>query len=424
MHKTLLIFLVASTVFGQSFIPHKVTGGADFVQAIDLDGDGDIDILAANGPTDQIFWLENNGDSFFIVHQIESTADWPTSLIPTDWDGDGDLDVVSVAGRDNKINWYENDGNQSFSQHTLIVGIDANDIEIADIDNDGDMDIVASSYIFVDGIKWFENINYESFVEHLVNTGSYNSIFVSDIDDDGNDDIIVASHGGLSWWRNNGIGTFTGFSIFGTGLGYVQDAYAIDMDGDDDVDIVAACNNGVAWFANNGSETFTTNILNTDDGALYSLHVSDLNGDSNLDIITVDYGNNSVNWYESSGGSSPTFIKESLNSDEVSNPSSIVTVDIDGDWDIDVITACNNGLAIHDNDGATDSPTFTTKFILPNSGQNISHAVDLDGDGDMDLLTANYATNKIAWHENNGNELFTSHTCILSKQLRANSMIF
>ena len=410
MYKTLLVLLVACTVFGQSFIPHQVTGGADFVHVTDMDGDGDVDILAADGPSDQVFWLENNGDSIFITHQIESTADWPRSLISTDWDGDGDLDVLSLAVRDNQINWYENDGNQSFSQHTIIAGIAAHDIAVTDIDSDGDMDIVSSSQNWGEGIEWFENSSDGSFVEHSVTAPGYNSIFVSDINDDGNNDIIGVGMGGVILFRNAGNGTFTIVSVFGTALGQGLDSYAIDMDGDDDVDIIASCDNGVAWFENNGSESFITHILDTDVGSLYSLHISDLNGDSKLDIITVDYGNNSVNWYESSGGSSPTFIKESLNSDEVSNPSSIVTVDIDGDWDIDVITACYNGLAIHENDGAVDAPTFTTDFIRSNSGQSINHAVDVDGDGDMDMLTANVATNKIAWLENNGNELFTSHT--------------
>ncbi len=53
----------------------------------------------------------------FTSHTITTDADFAQSVYAIDLDGDGDIDVLSASELDDKIAWYENDGNQTFTAH-------------------------------------------------------------------------------------------------------------------------------------------------------------------------------------------------------------------------------------------------------------------------------------------------------------------
>jgi hypothetical protein len=89
------------------------------VYAVDVDGDGDMDVLSASSVDDKIAWYENDGQQTFTSHTITTSADAATSVYATDMDGDGDMDVLSASFGDDKIAWYENDGQQTSPAHTL-----------------------------------------------------------------------------------------------------------------------------------------------------------------------------------------------------------------------------------------------------------------------------------------------------------------
>ena len=77
------------------------------VHTADLDGDGDVDILATSGG---VVWYENtDGDgSFSTGTDITSSADGAKSVYAADLDGDGDIDVLSGSYNDDRVVWYEN----------------------------------------------------------------------------------------------------------------------------------------------------------------------------------------------------------------------------------------------------------------------------------------------------------------------------
>jgi hypothetical protein len=84
------------------------------VFAADVDGDGDLDVLSASYDDDKIAWYENtDGGGTFGSQQVLSTlANGAFSVFAADVDGDGDLDVLSASFSDDKIAWYENRGGQ------------------------------------------------------------------------------------------------------------------------------------------------------------------------------------------------------------------------------------------------------------------------------------------------------------------------
>jgi hypothetical protein len=95
------------------------------VLAVDLDADGDPDVLSASRLDDTIAWYENDGTpsvGAWPEHAISTTADTAVAVFAADLDGDGDVDVLSAASAEYKVAWYENDGTPavgSWPEHVI-----------------------------------------------------------------------------------------------------------------------------------------------------------------------------------------------------------------------------------------------------------------------------------------------------------------
>ena len=89
---------------------------------------------------------------------ISTQSDHVRSVYAADLDNDGDVDILSASLDYDKIAWYENDGNGNFgSQKTITTNADgAASLYAADLDNDGDMDALSASK-YDDKIAWYEN---------------------------------------------------------------------------------------------------------------------------------------------------------------------------------------------------------------------------------------------------------------------------
>ena len=125
-----------------------------------MDGDGDLDIVSASWLDDTIAWYENDGaaNPTWTAADIATSADGAFSVYVADMDGDGDLDIVSASYADDTIAWYENDGaaDPSWTAADIATSADgAESVYVADMDGDGDLDIVSAS--FMDStIAWYE----------------------------------------------------------------------------------------------------------------------------------------------------------------------------------------------------------------------------------------------------------------------------
>ena len=125
--------------------------GANSVHVADMDGDGDLDIVSASQVDDTIAWYENDGaaNPTWTAADIATSADFATDVHVADMDGDGDLDIVSASFADDTIAWYENDGaaNPTWTAADIATSADgALSVYVADMDGDGDLDIVSASH--------------------------------------------------------------------------------------------------------------------------------------------------------------------------------------------------------------------------------------------------------------------------------------
>jgi hypothetical protein len=126
----------------------SITG--NHIAVLDVDRDGDPDVLSSGQEGDTIAWHENDGGlpPRFTTHMVSMAADFPTSVYGADLDGDADVDLLSSSFFDNTIAWYENDGASPPSWTKRTISTDAQgarSVFAADLEGDGDMDVVSAS---------------------------------------------------------------------------------------------------------------------------------------------------------------------------------------------------------------------------------------------------------------------------------------
>ena len=98
-----------------------------------------------------------SGDLVFTKQIIATDVNETHSVMAADLDGDGDLDVVATDFIDGIVFWYENDGVGGFVTHVLDANLaGAYPSNIADVDLDGDIDVLACGYL-ADTVVLYQN---------------------------------------------------------------------------------------------------------------------------------------------------------------------------------------------------------------------------------------------------------------------------
>jgi len=347
---------------------------------------------------------------------ITTNAANARSVYSADLDGDGDMDVLSASEGDEKIAWYENtDGLGAFGLERIITESleDAIDVYAADLDGDGDMDVLAAAKQD-DRIVWFNNIDglgtFSSQIIISLNTDGAISVFATDLDGDGDIDVLSASFNDnkIAWYENtDGLGSFGVQQIISNNALSARDVISTDLDGDGDMDVVATSTGEaeVIWFenvdglGNFGEEQVITNNAN----GVLSIYAADIDGDDDMDVLSASPSDNKVAWYENLDGMG-NFGAQQVITTNLEGERVVFAVDLDNDGDIDVITVYQEDLGgevvwYENLDGFGDfgaHQVITTEVGAPRS----VYVSDIDNDGDMDVLSASTVDYKIAWYEN------------------------
>jgi len=276
----------------------------------DLDADGDVDLWFCGhllvGQTDGQVWLNNGLGVFTPTGQRFLTGNSALG----DLDGDGDIDAL-VASNSVGVRAYFNNGQARFSQGLdLDVSVPDN-VAVADFDGDGDLDAYVARLCneqlenLPDRI-WF-NDGHGLFVDSGQGIGGHMGIDVAlgDVDGDGDPDALVGnSHDAptssnppepFKLFINDGSGHF---SDSGQVLGASrQGSVALaDMDGDGDLDAVLFNRDHMAEsgpnrvLLNNGRGRFADWGLNFGNSITAGGAVGDLDGDGDLDVLTANVG--------------------------------------------------------------------------------------------------------------------------------------
>jgi hypothetical protein len=392
----------------------------------DVDGDGDLDVVAANqGARNRLYLNNGTNDPWNGVSGLDITADSHASRKPvfTDFDGDGDLDMaVPNFGERNRL--YLNDG--SGDPWDTVTGVDitadvynSDSMVVGDVDTDGDMDVIFGNTNQPDRI-YLNNGTLNPF--NLV-TGSNISdtntrtkgIAMGDVDGDGSLDLVVATDGfqiNYIYLNNGTADPFNGVAETVVSND-AHDSIAIalgDVNSDGALDVIVGNDGGGAvnrLYLNNGTSAPFDNVAGTnmsdDTNITYGLTMGDVDQDGDTDIISVGDGVsrlylNTANpnpWNGVSGSNLPA---------EAGVTTAVAFGDLNGDGFEDLVVGNSGGVnRIYIHNGTSD-PWAGVAGVNLTSDSFGTHELalhDFDRDGDIDILVGNLS-GRNRYYENDG----------------------
>mgnify|MGYP005840811783 FL=1 len=258
----------------QSFTRHTLASSVDcplWSEAADLDGDGDLDVVTTAFDADSVYWFQNDGSQNFTRRTLESNFSPLYDRGPeygdlVDLDRDGDVDIVIVGEQNENIVWWQNNGAGAFTKRNISMGFTTPmswSVRAADLDRDGDLDLAVNGY---NGLAWFQNDGQQNFSKRIIDS-TYRSyyaapLFPVDLDRDGDIDLLAGTFGmttpccsttddDITWWENDGNGNFSSHLIEKIFAG-PWNLCAADVDQDGDIDVLGAADYGyeIAWWEN------------------------------------------------------------------------------------------------------------------------------------------------------------------------------
>ncbi|GAA4021569.1 hypothetical protein GCM10022409_01550 [Hymenobacter glaciei] len=324
----------------------------------------------------------------------------PYNVTVADVDNDGDLDLLSPTFSGSSVSVRLNNGSGTFSGGSDPgVGSQPRSVTTADIDGDGDLDLLTANYNANSVSVRFNNGSGIFTGSTNYNVGSQpQSVTTADIDGDGDLDFLVANGASdnVMVRLNDGAGNFSGGSTISVGS-LPFNIQTGDVDGDGDLDLLTAnwgtFSTTVSIRLNNGSGTFSGGSDPVMASRPRWVSLGDLDGDGDLDLLTANFGSNNASVRFNNGSGVFSGGAEYLTG---TGPTSIAAADLDGDNDLDmvVVNFSSSDVTVRLNNGGGAFGNSST--VLVGTNPNGVAAADVDNDGDLDFLAANFASATIS----------------------------
>lgn len=408
------------------------------LQVIDIDNDGDFDIVQSrvtSSPSFQIELLKNNGNGTFATPIVIAGSSSMLRFTVTDINGDTLPDLV-FEGQSAVLYYQQNSNNTFSSTFTENMGSTSNhmtsgifnmgNIIGGDIDGDGDIDIVN---VYQNGsarsIRWFRNdnnvfANSQVLVNIPSDNGSSNNdyftIRLSDLDNDGKVDIIIQNSfmNSITWYKNLGNNSFGPQQIISNTVLQNKDVVIVDINGDTKLDVITPdhTNNVIKWFDNiyGNATSFIQNTIDDYISLSTLTAVGDIDGNGTKDVMIASRNTSKLAWLSNTNGlgvfsEMPKNITTSLQS-----YTSAILIDANNDGYLDIVVSSasdtTNKIVWLANDGQGN---FSNEQLLYTSNIHTLIAEDVDNDGDKDLIAyfgytnSQVTTSELKVFKNNGN---------------------
>jgi len=407
------------------------------VDAADIDGDGDTDLVAAVWNSSELVVFLQGPEGFDLGFRlsVRGTENWrPVDVLATDVDGDGHIDLVSANERDDSIAIFFQDPSGGFVPEPVRLGDPAcptdctmdhpQAVVAGDLDGDGDLDLVSANQLSTNVTAFLQTAPRQfarspSFaLGGPDTTPSPSAITIADLDRDGAPEIIVASASAeaVAVFFQIGPGEYDPEPLLLKGLpargcGAFDKCRSsivvadLDADGDPDIITTDPDNDSLVIHAHVGPEKFddTPTVLGSDTATsaerTRGICAADLDGDGDLDLAATDWERKRVAIFLQLGPGVFETVSSGPQGVVLVNPEAIAAGDLDGDGDVDlVLTNTGNEDSLTLLEQVEDGTFVARRSTLGDVDLDQPRAVlaaDLDGDGLLDVTSANYFSDNL-----------------------------
>ncbi|MDG1874482.1 MAG: VCBS repeat-containing protein [Mariniblastus sp.] len=270
----------------------------------DLDGDGDLDIVVGNDHAPNSIML-NDGHGHFKKHTEFGGISSVRSITLGDLDNDQDIDIVMTC-RKMQNYFFLNDGKANFSAGIAFgtSGDSTIDVAIGDVDGDGFPDLALANrdsqpnYILLsNGESASKKIRFEKRIKIGNERDESRAVALSDINQDGSLDLIVANIDQANEvYFNDGQGGFNLAAKFGkeNEKSYSLDVADMNGDGKPDLIIGNVAEPNAVYFNRGKGTSFEAVPFGKQDSSTYGIAVADLDGDGFKDIAVANSGDTNL----------------------------------------------------------------------------------------------------------------------------------
>lgn len=277
----------------------------------DVNNDGKPDIITGHVSGNSVGVMLGNGNGTFqpIVTYNTGSFSRPGSIAVVDVNGDGNRDIITADYRNAAVTVMLGNGDGTFQYYVPYAtgyGSSPESVAVADVSGDGQPDIVVgnNSQGTIGVFKGTGTGAFQAMVSYSAggpNSRPY-SVAVADVNGDGIADILSANY--LSYavgvLLGTGAGSFQPVATYSTGVFSLPGSLALaDINRDGKLDVIAADYNGskAVLLLGNGTSTNTFQApltYSTGTGVPQTVAAGDLNGDNKPDIVMVNYGSNTA----------------------------------------------------------------------------------------------------------------------------------
>jgi hypothetical protein len=386
----------------------------------DLDGDDDLDIATADFADDTVSMLPNNGNGVFAnrtSETIEDVGDGPTALAHGDLTGDGLPELVTANYYDGSVTVLRNAADAGLIDFSgrddfeLLAGNITTDVALGDMDNDGNLDIVAGSDTYVTILRGAGDANFRTRERYDLPSAA---LALTTVNNDHNLDIVAVRSltQDVVVALNLGSGALTGLNAKAPVWSPARALVVGDLNNDGREDAIVgseASSRSVSILLNAGDAYLRSREYTIGNGVT-DLKLGDVNEDGHTDILAVA-GSDRAIWVlfnDGNGVFTNRFEALSLNSGGSFSSLDVGDVNDDGHLDAVVTQPGDRYVFVYLGDGA-GAFTQSGQHEVGNDARDVILA-DLDGDSDLDIATADHNDNTVSMLPNNGNGVFANRT--------------